>query len=224
MKNRTTGIGSLPHNSIEKSVLFSLKHTLPFLPQLTYFNENMIDQALKSDIIHSHLALEFFKDALIENKITKFKIQIAGPSTCNSNALKILLTIEKFMNYFAIYGLNPIIFIDEPIFNPNSHQFQSLLLELKNQNILSGVHTCNRFEWEEISFLNLINYFSFDANLVSPPSDIKNPEKFIIGTSPYLNNINFSDYQNNFFSYSCGLAKFSEAECDQILDYLEAIK
>src|SRR6185437_5827442 len=45
----TTGIGSLPHHNIDSALAFSMRHAIPFLPQIPIRNpwEFMIAQALE---------------------------------------------------------------------------------------------------------------------------------------------------------------------------------
>jgi len=80
---KTVGIGSLPHLSIEDACNYSLKHDMPFLPQMTSLGESMIEQALsRQPLFHTYSALKTFTEKLLLNNIEQFKIQIAGPETC----------------------------------------------------------------------------------------------------------------------------------------------
>lgn len=216
-KMKTFGIGSLPHHSRQDAVNFSLRHSMPFLPQMTSRGERMVSQALSAkDLLEKYSALENFTEKILENKIIDFKIQIAGPQTCNVNDTIILKEINKFLNYFEKYKLRPIVFIDEPVFIQNSEQLKNIFDELRNLNIVSGFHSCAKFNWNLTEQLNF-DYLSFDLGVMSAPPKFK--KHLITGIPPFSKKL---EVLGEWISSSCGLAMFTEDECEMILKNLEA--
>ena len=215
---KTLGIGSLPHHSIKDATDYSLKHTMPFLPQMTSHRERMISQVLTSkDLREKYIALEIFTEKIIEKKIVDFKIQIAGPQTCKVDKKIILNEINQFLNYFEKHKLHPIVFIDEPVFNQNSEQLKNKFDELKNLNVVCGFHSCANFEWKLTEQLNS-DYLSFDLGIISPPAKFQ--QILVTGIPPFSN----KQFQvsGEWISSSCGLAMFTEDECEIILKNLES--
>lgn len=213
---KTLGIGSLPHHSSHDAVNFSLRHSMPFLPQMTSLGEHMVSQALSTkDLLEKYSALENFTEKILEKKIIDFKIQIAGPQTCNVNDTIILKEINKFLKYFEKYNLQPIVFIDEPVFSQNSEQLKNIFDELRNLNIVSGFHSCAKFNWNLTEPLNF-DYLSFDLGVMSArPESRKN---LVTGIPPFSKKLEVS---GEWISSSCGLAMFTEGECEMILKNLE---
>lgn len=217
---KTIGIGSLPHHSTHDAINFSFRHTMPFLPQMTSLGERMIAQALSSEhLTKKYIALESFTEKILKNKINNFKIQIAGPETCSASSKIILNEINLFLKYFNQYNLYPVIFIDEPVLKKNTTQLKNIYDELSKLNITSGLHSCAKFDWHQIRDLEL-DYLSFDSGIMSPPKEFQN--HLIVGIPPFSKHI--AGLTGEWISSSCGLATFSEDECDSILKNLESYK
>jgi hypothetical protein len=214
---KTVGIGSLPHKSIKDAVAFSLKHDLAFLPQMTSLGERMIPQTLSSrPLIEKYSALSFFTEKILENKISNFKIQIAGPETCRVEAHSILYEIDQFLKYFDKYNLTPIIFIDEPVFISQVYHLDKIFKELARQKIISGLHSCARLDWELVEKLEF-NYLSFDIKIMFPLSQ---SQKILIAGIPPFTSKKY-EFSGEWVSSSCGLAMFSEIESEKILENLK---
>jgi hypothetical protein len=228
-KIQTTGIGSLPHLKKTDAIEFSFKHDIPFLPQLTSLGENMIEQALSPlDPRQSHLALDSFLEKAHTLNSTSLKIQIAGPNTCQTSENPILKTIFKFVKILDENKLKPIIFIDEPCTMSDSVALQNIFDEINNAGFQSGLHSCNHFSLSTIKKFK-INFLSYDSNIMN----IKNSEflkTHIVGVDPILNrpdeiNQVLASYHDDIIlSYSCGLAKYTEDQCEQILNGLNQHK
>lgn len=215
---KTLGIGSLPHHSVHNAINFSLRHTLPFLPQMTSLGERMVSQVLSSkDLQEKYTALESFTEKILEQNIVDFKIQIAGPKTCEVEEKIILKEINQFLNYFENYKMRPIVFIDEPVFNQNPEQLKNIFNELKNLNIVSGLHSCAKFEWKLTEGLSL-DYLSFDIGLMLPK--IESQKILVTGIPPFSKNL--FHVSGEWVSSNCGLATFTESECEMILKNLES--
>jgi hypothetical protein len=217
---KTVGIGSLPHLNISEAISYSLKHTLPFLPQMTSLGERMVEQVLSTqELSTKYKSLSLFTEKIIEQNITTFKIQIAGPETCNVDDKKILLEINNFLKYFENYNLRPIVFIDEPIITFKSEHLKNIFNELTNMKISSGLHSCATFKLEQAEYLKC-DFLSYDAGLVAP--NLKSKKNLIAGIPPFSGK-DFSIY-GEWISSSCGLAMYTEEDCEKILINLRAYK
>lgn len=214
---KITGIGSLPHDSVIKAVAYSLRHDLPFLPQMTGLGERMISQVLnKNELSKKYQALQLFTEKILEKNISQFKIQLAGPETCGTSELLIIEQINSFLEFFDKYKLRPIIFIDEPVLTLKSDHLKKVFIELKNLGVNSGLHSCAQFEWEKIECLET-TYISFDLNLIKQP-EITSKIK-IAGFPPFITKE--FNYSGEWISSSCGLASYTEKDCETILRNLE---
>ena len=210
---KTVGIGSLPHRSVLNAVNYSLKHDLPFLPQMTSLGERMIPQVLANiEMTEKYQALTLFTEKLLEKKVSTFKIQLAGPETCNVENKIIMREINSFLNYFDQFNLRPIIFIDEPIITLKTEQLKNIFSELTNLQIISGLHSCAKFNWDKVENMNF-DFLSFDAQITIPMKQTK--KNLITGIPPFSK----EKFQVNgtWISSSCGLARYSEDDCEKIL-------
>lgn len=217
---KTIGIGSLPHHSVENAINYSFKHDIPFLPQMTSLSERMVSQVLSSEpLLKKYFALDLFTKKILEEKTSVFKIQIAGPETCSVNEETILKEINNFLIYFEKYNLKPIIFIDEPVLTSHSSSLRNIYLELKKMQIITGLHSCAKFSLEHIQDLE-VDYISYDASLINWPNITKS--QLVTGIPPFSKN-KFQP-RGDIISSSCGLAFYSEMECEEILKNLNSYK
>lgn len=213
---KTVGIGSLPHTNFQSAISYSLKHHLPFLPQMTSLGERMVDQVRSSkEITKKYQALDLFTEKILEHKISAFKIQIAGPETCKVDHQLILNEINKFLEYFSKYKLKPIVFIDEPVITFKSDHLKNVFAELSKLEVTSGLHSCAKFNTELVEEMNF-DFLSFDAGLVTPS---ENTKKILINGIPPFSMPKFTIY-GEWISSSCGLARYTEDECEKILKNL----
>jgi hypothetical protein len=217
---KTLGIGSLPHLNISDAVTYSLKHSLPFLPQMTSLGERMVEQVLSAqELSKKYIALSLFTEKIIEQKNSNFKIQIAGPETCNVDSKIILNEINNFLEYFEDYNLRPIVFIDEPVITFKSDNLKKIFNELANMKIMSGLHSCAKFDVGKVEDLNC-DFLSYDAGLVLP--NVNSKKNLIAGIPPFSKEKFI--VSGEWISSNCGLAMYTEDECKKILINLENYK
>ncbi len=145
-----TGIGSLPFDNIKEAINYSLKHDIPFIPQLPLLEGNMIDQIKKSHYLS-------IKEWDRENEC--YKIQLVGPHSSKVPPQEIIdysLMLKEKLHQ------SPILFIDEP-FLPNLDATDLDFYNELAKEFKLGIHCCGDTNWNELLKLP-ISYISFDSN------------------------------------------------------------
>jgi len=168
MREIITQIGSLPYTDIEEAVQYSLKHDIPFLPELSLIKGDSM-----SEYIHNpgNLAcLERFKQETYDI----VKIQCIGPITLlsdpslNINSEKEAEDITSRHIYGIINNLKAkeiILFLDEPSLGHSGMNFQKEWDKLfYMHNFTTGVHICSLMDWDRL-FSSSIDIISFDASM-----------------------------------------------------------
>ena len=174
----TTGIGSLPHRSVESALDASFSLAIPFLPHLPRIDpgEFMLPQALEG---RRALATDSFFNRLGHDPRTHVKFQIAGPATLrtyggvNADPTSLLLQcVEPLIAESGRFGARPIVFIDEPALAAASSnrnkaaltELERTLRELGRLGATTGIHCCGETDWSRILVLPA-DILSFDASL-----------------------------------------------------------
>lgn len=168
MQNRKiiTQIGSLPYLDIEEAVEYSLKHDIPFLPELPKKDDAMLNYIKHPGRLS---CLDEFKKQLKEHKFKTVKIQCVGPATLMLSGYKADEAIELAYNHISAImdGLEAeeiILFLDEPALGQSGVNYKELWRVLfSNFNVISGVHTCGNMDWD-ILFDSELQIISFDAS------------------------------------------------------------
>lgn len=164
-----TQIGSLPFKNAQTAVEYSLKHDIPFLPELTGRGERMFEYIKNPGQLS---CLKEFK----KHQFETVKIQCVGPATLAPGTYKEDEAIERVYNHLGaiLNGLRAdevIIFLDEPALGsaaPDyedlwSPVFQTLKAMFPTFKITFGVHVCGNMDWDRLFDSKLIEIISFDA-------------------------------------------------------------
>jgi hypothetical protein len=176
---RTTGIGSLPHRSVQAAIDASFRLDIPFLPHLPCLDpsEFMIPQALSGRA----LAADAFFERLASQPHPRVKFQIAGPLTLRAYAgessrlpKRLEDAVAPLLGRAQRLGAPPLLFLDEPALatgSPTSETWSDLVeltSSLASQGISIGLHCCGETDWRRVLKLP-IAFLSIDA-FVSLPS------------------------------------------------------
>ena len=164
MKNKRiiTQIGSLPYEDVGEAVEYSLKHDIPFLPELPKRGDAMLDYIKQPGKLS---CLEEFK----KHKFETVKIQCVGPTTLMLSGYKQDEAILRICEHIAAImdGLEAndvILFLDEPALGQSGVNFRELWEALLSGfDVVAGVHTCGNMDWD-ILFASNIEIISFDAS------------------------------------------------------------
>ena len=169
----TTGIGSLPHTSVEAALVYSFAHDIPFLPQLPTGapEELMLALATHPSIEPRERAWHPFLEALARTRPAVAKLQLAGPVTLarylRFDDLKLLGAKARFqIHAVARLGITPMLFLDEPGLGEGLLEpLGALLDELKAAGAVTGVHCCGQASWARLLALPSLDIVSFDVPL-----------------------------------------------------------
>lgn len=202
---KTTGIGSLPFYNLADAINFSLNCDMPFVPELTKLDENLLNR-------NNSLLLNMGK--LCFKK--KLKNQIIGPATfC-------YLTKKNFSDYYIYYKelinlhcdlkkkyqLELYLQIDEPILLSRDQQeisYLNLFELMKAEDIFPILHSCQKIDDDDSLPFWEKPYLAIDTHL--NPNFARDSRLFIEGYNPITNQrLGKSEY----VSYTCGFGLLSE--------------
>lgn len=164
MQNRKiiTQIGSLPYMQIAEAVEYSLKHDIPFLPELPRRGDAMLDYIKNPGRLS---CLEEFK----KHRFETVKIQCVGPATLMLSGYKEEEAMQRTYEHIekVLDGLRAkevILFLDEPALGQAGFDYKKMWDALFSSfDVVAGVHTCGNMNWDELFDSNL-EIISFDAS------------------------------------------------------------
>ncbi|MHC4323633.1 MAG: hypothetical protein ACYSUX_05105 [Planctomycetota bacterium] len=159
-----TQIGSLPYEDVEQAVEYSLRHDIPFLPELPNLGDAMMDYIERPGGMS---CLETFK-----RKVAGFdtvKIQCVGPATLilggydqDEAFSRVYQHIEAMIN--NLDAGNIILFLDEPALGQVGFDYQQMWAPLfQSFDVTPGVHVCGNMNWDDL-FSSEVEIISFDAS------------------------------------------------------------
>jgi len=157
-----TQVGSLPYTDITEAVNYSLKHDIPFLPELPKRGDAMMEYIKEPGKLS---CLSEFK----KHTFDTVKIQCIGPSTLMLSGYKEDEAVQRICEHITamIEGLKAkelILFLDEPALGHTGVDFASLWEALFSTfQVVPGVHTCGNMDWD-LLFDSPLEIISFDAS------------------------------------------------------------
>ncbi|MHC4119614.1 MAG: uroporphyrinogen decarboxylase/cobalamine-independent methonine synthase family protein [Planctomycetota bacterium] len=160
----TTQIGCLPHDDVDEAVAYSLRHDIPFLPELPKLGDAMMDYIKNPGNMS---CLETFKKKVSGRKT--IKIQCVGPATLmlggygqDDAFARSYQHIDALINGLDVENI--ILFLDEPALGQAGFDYRQLWSPLfESFDVTSGVHVCGNMNWDEM-FASEIDIISFDAS------------------------------------------------------------
>lgn len=162
-KKIITQIGSLPYEDIDLAVEYSLKHDIPFLPELPKRGDSILDYVKNPGRLS---CLDAFK----KHKYNIAKVQCVGPATLlflghydeNDAIARIYDHVQGIMD--GLKAKKVILFLDEPALGNAGFDYKSLWDPLfESFNVIPGVHVCGGMDWDQLLDSN-IKIISFDAS------------------------------------------------------------
>ncbi|MFH1868125.1 MAG: hypothetical protein ABH843_04050 [Candidatus Omnitrophota bacterium] len=157
-----TQIGSLPHEDVVEAVKYSLRHDIPFLPELPKKGDAMLTYIKDPGRLS---CLDEFK----KNKFSKVKVQCIGPATLILSGYARDEAIQRVYEHISaiLDGLKAdetFLFLDEPALGQAGFDFKDLWDAIFSSfDVVSGVHTCGNMDWD-LMFDSNIDIISFDAS------------------------------------------------------------
>ena len=159
-----TQIGSLPYEDVEKAVEFSLRHDIPFLPELPKRGDAMMDYIKNPGSLS---CLDTFKKNVEGRPVVK--VQCIGPATLILAGYSEDEAISRTCQHIeaVLDGLNAgtiILFLDEPALGQAGFDYHRLWAPLfESFGVTPGVNVCGNMNWDEL-FNSQVEIISFDAS------------------------------------------------------------
>lgn len=163
-KKIVTQIGSLPYEDVDSAVEYSLRHDIPFLPELPKLGEAMLDYIERPGSLS---CLDAFKKS-VEGCET-VKVQCVGPATLILSGYDQDDAVNRAYQHIdaILDGLNVsdiILFLDEPALGQTGLNYKQLWAPLfESFDVTPGVHVCGNMNWDEL-FDSDLEIISFDAS------------------------------------------------------------
>jgi len=157
-----TQIGSLPFQNSKQAIGYSLRHDIPFLPELPLLGDNMLNYLKFPGRLS---CLEDFKRL----KFSKVKIPCVGPATAimlgyseDEAISKIYEHINKII--FNLRAEEIILFLDEPSLNQVGFNYVDMWSAIFSSfDVTSCIHCCDNADWD-VLFKSDVKIISFDAS------------------------------------------------------------
>jgi hypothetical protein len=159
-----TQIGSLPFDDVDKAVAYSLRHDIPFLPELPRLGDAMLDYIKQPGRLS---CLRTFQERTAGCETVK--IQCVGPATLMLSGYAEDEAITRACQHIAavLDGLrvgHVILFLDEPALGQVGFDYRRLWAPLfESFAVTPGVHVCGNMNWDEL-FRSDIEIISHDAS------------------------------------------------------------
>lgn len=221
-----TQIGSLPYQDIESAVEYSLRHDIPFLPELLDRKESMLNYIKNPGVL---VCLDLFKTRVRGNKTAK--VQCVGPATLVVNGnysasdavARARAHIEAILSGLEVKDI--ILFLDEPAVNDADFDYLSLWDRIFDGfDVTKGVHCCGRLDWGKVFKYGKVDVVSFNASKTRIFNYVgyRSGKRIAWGVNAASS---VSGYQRgDLITPTCGLGMRSVEECERTLERLIAIK
>jgi len=217
-----TQIGSLPYEDVQKAVQFSLRHDIPFLPELPRLGDAMMDYIKNPGKLS---CLETFKKKVQGRPVVK--VQCVGPATLILAGYSEDDAISRACQHIeaVLDGLiadTIILFLDEPALGQAGFDYQRLWAPLfQSFNVTPGVHVCGNMNWDEL-FNSQVQIISFDASQydVTMYPAYRNGKRIAWGIQ---NKEDVRDFQKgDLLTLPCGMGPklYSTDDCEPCLSKL----
>ena len=223
MKKIITQIGSLPYEDASEAIKYSLRHDIPFLPELPKRGESMLDYIQNPGQLS---CLGEFK----KHRFTTVKIQCVGPATLISSGYTEDEAMTKIDGHVSaiVAGLNAeeiILVLDEPNLGQVGFDFERLWAPIFGTfKVISGVHTCGNMDWDRL-FKSKIEIISFDASRfdITQYLGYRGSKRIAWGVKREENVKDFRE--GDLLTLPCGMSpeKYSPDDCEIELKRLKQI-
>lgn len=207
-----TQIGSLPFTNVDAAVTYSLRHDIPFLPELTALGDGMLEYVKDPGRL---ACLAAFKKQRFET----VKVQCIGPATLiqskydeDDAVMRVYQHVEAVLD--GLQADEIILFLDEPALGYVGFDFVRLWEPIFDSfPVIRGVHTCGNMQWDQL-FAARIDIISFDASKydISKYYADRNGKRIAWGIT---NVEQVTDYRpGDLITGPCGLPHLTHTEAD----------
>lgn len=218
-----TQIGSLPFDDVDQAVAYSLRHDIPFLPELPARGDSMLDYIKRPGVLS---CLAAFK----KHAFDTVKVQCVGPATLVMSGYGEDEAVERAYAHVAavLDGLEAdtvILFLDEPALGHAGFDYRGMWAPIFSSfPVVPGVHTCGSMNWDEL-FASGVTYVSFDASQfdITPYLGYRGGKRIAWGVQRREDVRDFNP--GDLLTLPCGMGPrmFTADDCEKNLALLDAI-
>ncbi len=224
-KRIVTQIGSLPYDDVNKAVEYSLRHDIPFLPELPRLGDAMLDYIKQPGRLS---CLRTFQERTAGCEVVK--IQCVGPATLMLSGYAEDEAITRACQHIAavLDGLrvgHVILFLDEPALGQVGFDYQRLWAPLfESFAVTPGVHVCGNMNWDDL-FRSKVEMISHDAsryNITKYPA-YRSGKRIAWGVQDREDARDF--HTGDLLTLPCGMGPkfYCPDDCDAVLRRLSEI-
>jgi hypothetical protein len=220
-----TQIGSLPYDNVDQAVDYSLRHDIPFLPELPRLGDAMLEY-IKHPGQLSCLRTFQQRTAGLET----VKIQCVGPATLILSGYSQDEAVDKACQHIAavLDGLqvgHVILFLDEPALGQVGFDYQALWSALfESFDVTPGVHVCGNMNWDDLfrSGIEIISHDASEYDITRYPA-YRNGKRIAWGIQGRENVRDFR--QGDLLTLPCGMGPklYGPDDCEARLKQLQEI-
>jgi hypothetical protein len=224
-KKVVTQIGSLPYDDVDQAVEYSLRHDIPFLPELPKLGDAMLEYAKQPGKLS---CLRRFQERVAGMDLVK--VQCIGPATLILSGYSEDEAISRACQHIAaiLDGLQVgqvILFLDEPALGQVGFDYQRLWSALfESFPVTPGVHVCGNMNWDDL-FGSSVEIISFDASKydITKYPAYRSGKRIAWGIQDRENVRDFQD--GDLLTLPCGMGPkfYTRADCDVSLRKLQEI-
>ena len=207
-----TQVGSLPFTDVDAAIAYSLRHDIPFLPELTALGDGMLEYIQHPGQLS---CLAAFK----KQRFEIVKVQCIGPATLiqsqydeDDAVMRVYQHVEAILD--GLQADEIILILDEPALGYVGFDFVRLWEPIFDSfSVIRGVHTCGNMQWDQL-FAAPIDIISFDASKfdIARYYDGRNGKQIAWGIT---NGEQVTDYRpGDLITGPCGLSHLTHTEAD----------
>lgn len=225
-RSAVTQLGSLPYCDVQQAVQYSLRHDIPFLPELPLLGDLMLEYITRPGRLS---CLEEFK----RHQFPVVKIQCVGPATLMMDNWSEDKAVESIYRHVSaiIDGLDAqeiILFLDEPDLGRPGFNYQNAWEAVFSSFPVSrrGIHCCGSMDWDTLFQSPLVDIISFNASQfpITGYDHYRSGKTIAWGIEKEKD---IQDFQKgDLITPPCGLSplKYKASDCGPVLQKLIHIK
>ncbi|MGB2706013.1 MAG: hypothetical protein WBC74_04080 [Candidatus Omnitrophota bacterium] len=223
MRKIITQIGSLPLEDVNEAVEYSLKHDIPFLPELPKKGDAMMEYIKNPGKLS---CLKEFK----KHKFDTVKIQCVGPATLMLAGFKEDEAMQRICEHITAImdGLEAkevILFLDEPALGQSGVNFRELWQAIFSTfPVVPGAHVCGNMDWD-LLFDSGLKIISFDASQfdITKYSKYRSEKRIAWGVQKKEDVKDFKE--GDLITLPCGMGTpvYKPEDCEKNLQKLQSI-
>lgn len=218
-----TQIGSLPLEDVDEAVEYSIKHDIPFLPELPKRGDAMLEYIKNPGSLS---CLDKFK----KNDFDTVKVQCVGPATLMLSGYKEDEAVERIYAHIqaildGLKAKETILFLDEPALGQVGFDYKKIWDALFSSfDVVWGVHTCGNMNWDDM-FASSVKIISFDASQfdITKYSKYRSGKRIAWGAQ---NKEDIRDFkEGDLITLPCGMGSplYKKEDCEKSLLKLQSI-